>query len=157
MSGHASHNSSLSRWRRMPRRSGFTLIEVILALSVLLIVGQVMLRGQRQFLANAQRPIPAVQWYLMLHELENPAHGFTLMHSAERSISLKAANGKVYLLVWAPGSDRRIKLIGPSGGRIFLMNHVKTFSYQYDQHLLQITTDAGETFTARLLLAQVTT
>lgn len=156
MNRHDWRNLTCSHLATMRRRSGFTLIEVVLALSILLIVGHVMLRGQRQFLADAQRPIPAVQWYLMLHELENPAHGFTVVKSKERSIALKAANGKLYLLVWAPKTDRHIKLIGPGGGRIFLMNQVKTFSYQYDQQLLQITNDAGEAFKARLLLPRVT-
>lgn len=140
----------------MRRRRGFTLIEVVLALSILLIIGNVMLRGQRQLRANVQRPIPAVQWYLMLHELENPAHGFTVVKSHERSIALKTATGEVYLLVWTPGSNRRLNLIGPKGGRIFLMAHVKTFSYQPDQQLLQITTDSDEAFKAQLLLPRVT-
>ncbi|BDZ31207.1 prepilin-type N-terminal cleavage/methylation domain-containing protein [Lactiplantibacillus sp. WILCCON 0030] len=140
----------------MRRRAGFTLIEVVLALSVLLIVGKVMLRGQRQLLVATHRPIPAIQWYLMLHELENPAHQFRVEKFSERGVKLRAGDDRWYVLLWEPAPNQRLILLpnGHNRGRIELMSHVASFSFNADQQL-RITISSGEVFKARLLLGKV--
>jgi len=145
-------SSIYDRCLRMYRRRGFTLIEVVLALSVLLIIGNVMIRGQRQLMANAHRPIPAIQWYLMLHELENPAHQFSVFGVTQRGVVMHNAFKKEYTLVWTPAPSKSLWLqVGR--GSIFLMDHVQDFKVTQDQQLT-IKIDTGEVFQSRLLLPQ---
>lgn len=145
-------SSTYDRYLRMHSRRGFTLIEVVLALSVLLIIGNVMSRGQRQLMANAHRPIPAIQWYLMLHELENPAHQFSVDGVSERGIVMRNAFKKKYTLVWTPKKSNTLWLM-VGNGWIFLMDHVQDFKVTRDQQLT-IKLDTGEVFQSRLLLPQ---
>ncbi|AVK63301.1 prepilin-type cleavage/methylation domain-containing protein [Lactobacillus sp. CBA3606] len=135
---------------RMHRRAGFTLIEVVLALSVLLIVGQFLFQGQRDLMSRRQKTMPAIEWYLMLHELENPAHHFKVGRISPGGTVELFVDQKTYLLTF---DGRQIKLIDlhSNSGFIYLMAHVKKYAVTADQQMT-IVTDRGQTFKARLLL-----
>ncbi|MFC6181093.1 type II secretion system protein [Lactiplantibacillus daowaiensis] len=129
------------------RRPGFTLIEVVLALSVLLIVGSVILQGETSILKRSKQPIPEVEWYLMLHELENPEHQFVV--EPTKSVTNIYAKGKVFYLNVSKKHD--LRLFGLQGGYIVLMNNIAEYHLDKDLNL-SVKTLKDQWFKSRLLL-----
>ncbi|VDG19257.1 prepilin-type cleavage/methylation domain-containing protein [Lactobacillus sp.] [Lactiplantibacillus mudanjiangensis] len=129
---------------------GFTLIEVVLAVSVLLIVGQFILQGETSILKRSKQPIPEVEWYLMLHELENPEHEF-ILEPGPRWVTVYS---KKTQFRFSLSKQHDLRLSGLAGGYIILMTNVE--SYQLDKALnLSVKTLKGQEFKSRLLLPKV--
>jgi len=129
------------------KRYGFTLIEVVLSLSVCLIIGSIIFQGERSIMIRSKQPLPDVEWYLMLHELENPIHEFRYQVSSKK---IYGKTGRFYLKV----RNNDLRLIGDSRGFIVLMPNVKSFKLDDDLHL-SVTTLKGQTFKSQLLLPKV--
>ncbi len=137
----------------MNRRKGFTLIEVVIALSTLLIIGSFFYQGRTNLLRRSQMDLPTVDWYLMLRELENPDHHFAVTDAnTSRRIDLITQNSsrKRYHLIFSAGSGL-LKLESEKGGLIIMMRHVRQFHVDLD-HVMTVTTMRGETYTAKLLI-----
>jgi len=137
------------------------MIEVMLSLSVLLIIGGMIIQGERNIFTCSHRPLPEVEWYLMLHELENPVHNFQINRNNQISTitkSKKSRKGKpkpaiTFTFMYAAKlHDLRIRSSG--GGFMVLMTNVKSFKIDKD-HNLSVTTLKGQTFKSRLLLPKV--
>ncbi len=124
------------------------MIEVVVSLSILLIIGGVIFQGEHSIRNNSKQAAPEVEWYLMLHELENPAHGFSFKSSDQMFYSPRM---KAFNLV-LDKNDLRLK--SNSRGFIVLMPNVKSFKLDDDLHL-SVTTLKGQTFKSRLLLPKV--
>lgn len=141
------------------RSRGFTLVEAVLALGITTIVLTTLMQGQSDIQRRARLDLPTVEWYLMLHELENPAHHFAFKvkskgqsGGADHNVHLKNTdNGKLYDLNFIHG-PRKLRLINSTThGQIVMMENVHYFHATPDHHLTLITTN-GEVFTAKLLL-----
>lgn len=137
----------------MRSRPGFTLIEVVISLSLLLIVSGSLLQGQRNLLRRAEVLPPSVDWYLMLHELENPAHQFYIGDFGPNNVFLNVgnrkdnANSRYRLTV----RDKRLILKKGGRGQITMMTGVQRMSYSPDTGLTVVTT-RHQRFSAHLLL-----
>lgn len=140
-------------FKLMSRRKGFTLIEVVIALSTLLIVGSFFYQGRTNLLRRPQMDLPTVDWYLMLRELENPDHHFAVtdVHTSRRvGLVAQKSGGKYYYLVFSVKSGL-LRLESKHGGMIVMMRHVRQFHFGLD-HVMTVTTTRGETYTAKLLI-----
>ena len=143
----------------MTRRAGFTLIEVVLALAIVAVVMATLFQGQRNLGRRSQVDLPTVDWYLMLHELENPDHHLVVDQISDdggfepgRSVHLtNTVTGKRYQLTYYH-ILHRIGLHHYGGGEIILMKGVRQFHID-DDLTLTMTTDHGRHFQAQLLLA----
>jgi len=123
-------------------------------LSILLILGGVLVQGERSINARAQRPIPTVEWYLMLHELENPAHQFQIDKNNKIFATTGAAKSKEYFTFRYVAKRHDLRLVASKGGFMVLMTNVKGFSID-QQHHLTVTTCRNQTFKSQLLLPEV--
>ncbi|WFC02128.1 prepilin-type N-terminal cleavage/methylation domain-containing protein [Lactiplantibacillus pentosus] len=142
----------------MIKRAGFTLIEVVFSLGIVAVVMATLFQGQRNLARRTQVDLPTVDWYLMLHELENPDHhfvftaisnaaGFDEGHSA---VIVNEAKDKEYRLTYFHVLHQ-IVLMHKGGGRIIMMRGVSQFHIEPDM-TLTMTTDHGIHFKVRLLL-----
>lgn len=133
----------------MRRRRGFTLLEVVLSLAILLIVGGTLFQGQRNLLRRPQMDLPTIEWYLMLRELENPDHQFAWLDDAS-GLNLVDGQGRIFFMDYRK-AGKLLKLHHKRGGEITLMSHVASF--QLDHHSrLTIKTTQGEVYSARVLI-----
>ncbi|AYJ39088.1 prepilin-type N-terminal cleavage/methylation domain-containing protein [Lactiplantibacillus paraplantarum] len=142
----------------MIKRRGFTLIEAVLALTIAAVVMTTLFQGQRNLGRRSQVDLPTVDWYLMLHELENPAHHFVIDQISDggglepgKAVHLtNTVTGKHYLLTYYH-ILHRIGLHHYGGGEIVLMKGVQQFHID-DDLTMTMTTDKGIHFQSRLLL-----
>ncbi|TAR53938.1 prepilin-type N-terminal cleavage/methylation domain-containing protein, partial [Lactiplantibacillus plantarum] len=146
------------RSKHMIRRRGFTLIEAVVSLAIVAVVLTTLFQGQRNLARRTQVDLPTVDWYLMLHELENPDHHFVVDHISDeggltpgKAVHLvNTVTGKQYLLTYYH-ILHRIGLRHYGGGEINLMQGVRQF-HVADDLTLTMTTDKGIHFQAQLLL-----
>ncbi|AYJ35908.1 type II secretion system protein [Lactiplantibacillus argentoratensis] len=156
--GNASCYYPEHRSQRMIRRRGFTLIEAVVALAIMGVVMTTLFQGQRNLVRRTQVDLPTVEWYLMLHELENPDHHFVVAHISDeggltpgKAVHLvNTVTGKQYLLTYYH-ILHRIALHHYGGGEIQLIRGVRQFHVD-DDLTLTMTTDKGIHFQAQLLL-----
>lgn len=133
----------------MRKRTGFTLLEVVLSLAILLIVGGAFFQGQRNLLRRPQMDLPTIEWYLMLRELENPAHQFAWIETSG-GFQLVDNRGRQFFINHRKGSKELI-LHNRHGGYITLMSHVKSFDLDHQGHF-SVRTTQGEVYSARVLI-----
>lgn len=129
-------------------KKGFTLIEVVIAMSVLAGLIGVFSVGQRQYVERSKRINSTVEWYLMLRELERPSHRFSAVKlSAAGNLHLYENKKQFDLLV----IGRNLTLHHPTGATIRLMGNVR--KYEMTPNLvLTIYTRDNQVFKAHLLL-----
>lgn len=129
-------------------KKGFTLIEVVIAMSVLAGLIGVFSVGQRQYVERSKRINSTVEWYLMLRELERPSHHFSAVKlSAAGNLHLYENKKQFDLLV----IGRNLTLHHPTGATIRLMGNVR--KYEITPNLvLTIYTRDNQVFKAHLLL-----
>jgi len=140
----------------MRKHRGFTLIEVVLALGIVMIVSTTLYQGQRNLLRRPQVDLPTVDWYLMLHELENPDHHFAVNRISqngglEPGRSLRVINTETKKQYQLEFENHRIYLHHLGGGDIYFMAGVRQFHIEPNL-MLTMTTLRGAKFHARLLL-----
>lgn len=114
---------------KVERRSGFTLVETIISLVVLLatslVIQLVIQTGQKIKPFNLSSN---ANWYLFVAELESPKHSFVLKEAGKQQLILENTNKqKHYYLL----ENKTIYLRGPKGGYLPLLT-------DYQPHSLNI-------------------
>ena len=131
------------------RQKGFTLIEVVLALSTLLMIIQLFNAGQQQFSRRSKLFNSTAEWFLMLRELERPEHDFSAKKiSGEGALNFMAKGRNIDLI---KDGHKLVLLYEGYGNEIQLMTHVKHFTIT-PELLLTVYTTENQVFKAHLLL-----
>jgi len=124
-----------------------------------MIVSTTLYQGQRNLLRRPQVDLPTVDWYLMLHELENPDHHFAINQISsdgdlEAGRSLDVINTESHKQYQLEFVNHKIYLHHFGGGDIYFMTDVHQFHIEPDL-TLTMTTLRGTKFRAKLLLPDI--
>ncbi|WP_137597497.1 competence type IV pilus minor pilin ComGF [Paucilactobacillus kaifaensis] len=113
------------------KKSGFTLIECILALLITSMVAMLIGLFLHSFQKNDHQTIDeSAQWYLFLRELESPTHQFQLMSCSDHRLMLNSPISVKYYQLNGKSTHLYLSLQENGGGYLPLLDRVKDFHAQ---------------------------